>query len=167
MKLPSNKRCLSLLLNKVQIQITLPKMVVYPQRVNYSSSGTTDLYDPKKFVYFQIFSKIFWTVCNVTRHIHKSYLLLFVLRQLFSNELHNTKVYDFLELRYSSAFYYILSHLSFHGRLENLHDFYFYFWFESIHFWKIVVTKFQQNIIQKFISFNFFQITFYGISIFL
>ena len=31
----------SLLFNKVQIQITLPKMAVYPRRVNYPSSGTT------------------------------------------------------------------------------------------------------------------------------
>ena len=38
---PQIKGCFSTLLNKVQIQITLPKMAVYPQRVNYPSSGTT------------------------------------------------------------------------------------------------------------------------------
>ena len=40
---PQMKGCFSSLLNKAQIQITLPKMVVYPRRVNYPSSGTTVL----------------------------------------------------------------------------------------------------------------------------
>ena len=40
---PQIKDCFSPLLNKVQIQITLPKMAVYPWRVNYPSSGTTDV----------------------------------------------------------------------------------------------------------------------------
>ena len=31
--------------NKVQIQITLPKMADYPRRVNYPSSGTTAFRD--------------------------------------------------------------------------------------------------------------------------
>ena len=39
----TKKGCFSTLHNKVQIQNTLPKMVIYPQRVNYPSSGTTGL----------------------------------------------------------------------------------------------------------------------------
>ena len=35
--------CFSLLLHKVQIHITLPIPIVYPQRVNYPNSGTSGL----------------------------------------------------------------------------------------------------------------------------
>ena len=43
-RLPSNKRLFfAVTFNKVQIQIILPKMIVYPQRENYPSSGTTVL----------------------------------------------------------------------------------------------------------------------------
>ena len=39
----------SILLYKVQIQITLPKTTVYPQRVNHPSSGTTALNENLSF----------------------------------------------------------------------------------------------------------------------
>ena len=58
MKLPSNECCFFPLLNKVKIQITLPKMAVYPGRVNYPSSGTTDVKEMKKLTWMALYCSL-------------------------------------------------------------------------------------------------------------